>query len=225
MDHLAAANVDAAMTAVDAHVARLRIAHLRPAHEGIGSSQTGMRSGKAVAHQTGAVVRPGANSTPSIGGAQAGVGTAYRVAASLVGRLGNRLCGYRGSLDGLLFNHSLLLSGRGVDRTIVGLGGLLGLRARLGLSLTLGGGSGSSGLPHSLFGGGALGSLFWAMTLNCSDAAKIANLAYATPALSVLICGTVLGEGLHFSSFAGLGLILLGFFVQRRFARRQPNGR
>ena len=79
------------------------------------------------------------------------------------------------------------------------------------------------GLTWLGISGGALGSLFWAMALNCGDAAKIANLAYATPALSVLICGTVLGEGLHFSSFAGLGLILLGFFVQRRFARRQAD--
>ena len=30
----------------------------------------------------------------------------------------------------------------------------------------------------------------------------------------------VLGEGLHLSSFAGLALILLGFFVQKRFERR-----
>ena len=59
-----------------------------------------------------------------------------------------------------------------------------------------------------------------ALALNCGDAAKIANLAYATPALSVFICGTVLGEGLHLSSFAGLALILLGFFVQKRFERR-----
>ena len=56
---------------------------------------------------------------------------------------------------------------------------------------------------------------------NHFDAAKIANLAYATPALAVLICGTVLGEGLHLSSFAGLGLILLGFFVQKRFERKK----
>ncbi|MBQ8090190.1 MAG: DMT family transporter [Pyramidobacter sp.] len=78
-----------------------------------------------------------------------------------------------------------------------------------------------AGLTWLGVSGGALGSLFWAMALNCGDAAKVANLAYATPALSVFICGTVLGEGLHFSSFAGLGLILAGFFVQKRFEQRK----
>ena len=77
-----------------------------------------------------------------------------------------------------------------------------------------------TGLSWLGISGGALGSLFWAMALDCGDAAKIANLAYATPALAVFICGTVLGEGLHLSSFAGLGLILTGFFVQKRFERR-----
>ena len=76
------------------------------------------------------------------------------------------------------------------------------------------------GLSWLGISGGALGSLFWAMALECGDAAKIANLSYGSPALSVLICGTVLGEGLHLSSFAGLGLILTGFFVQKRFERR-----
>ena len=77
-----------------------------------------------------------------------------------------------------------------------------------------------AGLSWLGISGGALGSLCWALALNCGDAAKIANLAYATPALSVFICGTVLGEGLHLSSFAGLALILLGFFVQKRFELR-----
>ena len=78
-----------------------------------------------------------------------------------------------------------------------------------------------TGLSWLGISGGALGSLFWAMALDCGDAAKIANLSYGSPALSVLICGTILGEGLHLSSFAGLGLILLGFFVQKRFERNR----
>ncbi len=78
-----------------------------------------------------------------------------------------------------------------------------------------------AGLTWLGVSGGALGNLFWAMALDRSDASKIANLAYGTPILSVFICGTVLGEGLHLSSFVGLALILLGFAVQRRYSVRR----
>lgn len=60
----------------------------------------------------------------------------------------------------------------------------------------------------------AAGFLLWAMALQGTDAAAIANFAYATPVVSLLFSYILLNEPLHLTSFAGLFLILAGVFLQ-----------
>ena len=60
----------------------------------------------------------------------------------------------------------------------------------------------------------AAGFLFWAIALKENSSAKIANLAYMTPALSLLLCCTLFQEPFHLSSLVGLVLILCGCFLQ-----------
>lgn len=60
-----------------------------------------------------------------------------------------------------------------------------------------------------------LAYLLWAMGLNgAADTARIANLAYLTPILSVLISAAVLGERLSPAYLLALVLILAGIVIQ-----------
>ena len=57
--------------------------------------------------------------------------------------------------------------------------------------------------------------LLWAVALNgVTNTARIANLAYLTPVLSVLVSAAALGERLSPAYLAALALILLGIAVQ-----------
>ena len=57
--------------------------------------------------------------------------------------------------------------------------------------------------------------LLWAVALNgAEDTARIANLAYLTPVLSVILSAVTLGETLPPAYFIALGLILAGILVQ-----------
>ena len=57
--------------------------------------------------------------------------------------------------------------------------------------------------------------LMWAMALNgAEDTARIANLAYLTPILSVTISAAALGESLSPAYLIALGLILAGIVIQ-----------
>ena len=60
----------------------------------------------------------------------------------------------------------------------------------------------------------AAGSVCWAMALNNGNTAKISNLAYITPFLSLLWVFLVLEEPIASTTWLGLGVILLGIFIQ-----------
>ena len=60
----------------------------------------------------------------------------------------------------------------------------------------------------------AAGYLLWAMALQETNTASIANFAYATPAISLFLSALILGEPVYLTSVIGLGLILGGFFLQ-----------
>lgn len=61
----------------------------------------------------------------------------------------------------------------------------------------------------------AVAYLCWALALQNSDASKIANTAYLTPIVSVIMCALVLGESFSLYSLAGLGMILCGSFLNK----------
>ena len=81
MDHLAAADVDAAVVTVYANITRLRIGNACPAHEGTRGTQAAVAAGKAVAYQTRAVERVRANCAPLVGLTQLGVSAVYHAIA------------------------------------------------------------------------------------------------------------------------------------------------
>lgn len=54
----------------------------------------------------------------------------------------------------------------------------------------------------------------WAMAMDAGDTAKISNLAYLTPFVSLIYIFFLLGEPIVPSSFVGLAFILLGVAVQ-----------
>ncbi len=57
--------------------------------------------------------------------------------------------------------------------------------------------------------------LLWAIALNgVENTARIANLAYLTPILSVILSAAVLGEILAPAYLIALALILLGIVIQ-----------
>lgn len=60
----------------------------------------------------------------------------------------------------------------------------------------------------------AVGSTCWAIALESGKTAKISNLAYITPFLSLLWTFFVLGEPIKLTSIAGLVVIILGIFIQ-----------
>lgn len=60
----------------------------------------------------------------------------------------------------------------------------------------------------------AVGYLSWCLALNGGETAKISNLAYITPFLSMLLSHFMLGEELSVWSFLGLVLIIGGILIQ-----------
>ncbi|MGM9526636.1 MAG: DMT family transporter [Peptococcaceae bacterium] len=64
----------------------------------------------------------------------------------------------------------------------------------------------------------AVGFLLWAMALQHSNSATIANFAYLTPAISIVFSHILLDEPVLVSAIAGLALILGGFFLQLFFS-------
>ena len=56
----------------------------------------------------------------------------------------------------------------------------------------------------------------WAMALERGDTAKISNLAYITPFLSLVWTTLILKEAFNIWSFAGLIVIVAGIFVQMK---------
>ncbi len=75
-------------------------------------------------------------------------------------------------------------------------------------------------LPMAYIGMFEMGITFvlWLMALEFSgSAAKIGNLIYLTPFLSLLILNLILGEKIFFSTFAGLVLIVIGIVIQAAF--------
>lgn len=60
----------------------------------------------------------------------------------------------------------------------------------------------------------AIAYLAWGLALNGGETAKISNLAYITPFLTMLVSYVLLGEPLSLWSFGGLVLIIAGIFIQ-----------
>lgn len=60
----------------------------------------------------------------------------------------------------------------------------------------------------------AIAYLAWGIALNNGETAKISNLAYITPFLSMLVSFVLLEEPLSLWSFGGLVLIVAGIFIQ-----------
>lgn len=60
----------------------------------------------------------------------------------------------------------------------------------------------------------ALANLLWALALACGNTAKISNLAYITPFLSLVWTRLILKEPIEPMSIIGLCLIVVGIFIQ-----------
>lgn len=64
----------------------------------------------------------------------------------------------------------------------------------------------------------ALASTTWTVALESGETAKISNLAYITPFLSLVWTSFILKEKLSFYSIAGLLVIALGILIQMKKA-------
>ena len=60
----------------------------------------------------------------------------------------------------------------------------------------------------------AVGSTCWAIALESGKTAKVSNLAYITPFLSLVWTFFILGEPIKLTSVLGLVVIILGIFIQ-----------
>ena len=60
----------------------------------------------------------------------------------------------------------------------------------------------------------ALANLAWVLALSYGNTAKISNLAYITPFLSLVWTFIVLDEPIELFSILGLCLIVIGIFIQ-----------
>ncbi len=60
----------------------------------------------------------------------------------------------------------------------------------------------------------AIATTVWAIALSLGNTAKISNLAYITPFLSLLWTGLILKEQIKITSVFGLLIIILGIFIQ-----------
>lgn len=68
-------------------------------------------------------------------------------------------------------------------------------------------------------------STTWAIAITTGDTAKVSNLAYFTPFLSLVYIYFLLGEPIRLSSVAGLAFIILGVLVQMLHPHHAPHGR
>ena len=75
-------------------------------------------------------------------------------------------------------------------------------------------GSQSLGLAWVGLGDYAIAYVCWALAMKSGDTAKVANLAYITPFLSLVVAHFVLGDPLTGWSIGGLGVIVAGIFLQ-----------
>ena len=60
----------------------------------------------------------------------------------------------------------------------------------------------------------AIASTTWALALESGKTAKISNLAYITPFISLIWSSVILNEKISYFSFIGLSLIVLGILIQ-----------
>ncbi len=66
-----------------------------------------------------------------------------------------------------------------------------------------------------------IASTTWQFALESNDTAKISNLAYITPFLSLIWTWLVLGENIGVLSIIGLAVIMIGIYIQLRFGSRK----
>ena len=64
-----------------------------------------------------------------------------------------------------------------------------------------------------------IASTLWQLALIGADTAKISNLAYITPFLSMIWTWLILGEKISLWSLVGLAIIVLGILIQLRFSK------
>ena len=69
-----------------------------------------------------------------------------------------------------------------------------------------------------------IASTLWQLALLGADTAKISNLAYITPFLSMIWTALILGEEISPWSLIGLGIIMLGILIQLWFGGKQKKG-
>ena len=69
----------------------------------------------------------------------------------------------------------------------------------------------------------ATGFTSWALALEKGDTAKISNLAYITPFLSLIWTGLILKEKISIYAIIGLIVIILGILIQLK-DKRNENG-
>ena len=60
----------------------------------------------------------------------------------------------------------------------------------------------------------AIGNTAWALALEKGNTAKVSNLAYITPCLSLICTALILKEQISILSVAGLCVIVLGILIQ-----------
>lgn len=60
----------------------------------------------------------------------------------------------------------------------------------------------------------AVAYVTWALAMKAGETAKVANLAYITPFLSLMVAHFVLGDPITVWSIGGLGVIVAGIFLQ-----------
>ena len=69
------------------------------------------------------------------------------------------------------------------------------------------------------FGDNAVAYVCWALAMKAGDTAKVANLAYITPFLSLVVSHFLLGDPLSVWSVGGLLVIVAGIFLQLKDAK------
>ena len=70
----------------------------------------------------------------------------------------------------------------------------------------------------------AIPNALWVVALRHGGTAKISNLAYVTPFLSMLCARFVLGEPIRLYSVIGLTVIVLGIFIQLKPSKKKETG-
>lgn len=70
----------------------------------------------------------------------------------------------------------------------------------------------------------AIPNTLWILALMRGNTAKISNLAYMTPFLSMLCARVILGEPIRLYSVLGLTVIVLGIFIQLKPSKKKETG-